>query len=652
MIFESAESVGSNSSTSQSQSPNRASTNFASKMQGDICFHCKDRGHWARDCPKKTPKKPEPSSVSQDLPMVQCSCGSGICVVRISSTEKNPGRKFYSCPRNFDSKCGFFKWCDMVRSDEISDAPECDCGAGICRISTETSGPNAGRKSFVCPIKKGQGACEFFRWQDTRTTTTPITRVNESVGSPQSTLTTCHDTSPSNSNLVLGGDSCNQGIEVESPVAVTLEHSQNLGAFSRQSRKDRVGLGEFKEQDTSDEPAFDEPSRKHNKLLGHGALNINGSIYDFTTQCLDVPRAKSVDALMEKTPQASVLTFEVEIHHRKAEFSRQISIVGATLPGASSTYSYIWSSALHMTSVPLKQDCLTDAIHQILGLHVQGWWGRLAFPPSRCLTVPTCMLDVDASTIIPQGTSVAERPETNRPSLHTPCLDAGPLDVVLCEPSHVKSSPKIVSANIITQSILEAFQQAAMRIQNDLITLLESMDFHDHKCMVREAESTFSALECISINDQLFREKIKEFIYCAASLDAMESSICNDLSYEKLVEQYKSEKLQLDNVSRLHAEATDALKASNELIQLLGEEASRVRNLLFQIETKLSCCQAENVDLEARLAQISEDMLETKQSFEVASKEVEASEQREVERDAAKVAFEKARSQLRASTML
>uniref|UniRef100_A0A5B6ZKZ5 Uncharacterized protein n=1 Tax=Davidia involucrata TaxID=16924 RepID=A0A5B6ZKZ5_DAVIN len=97
--------------------------------------------------------------------------------------------------------------------------------------------------------------------------TTPNTHVNESVDSPQSILITCHDTSPANNNLVLGGDSCNQGMEVESPMTDTLEHSQKLWAISGQSRKDRVGLREFKEQDISDEPAFD------HKLSRHGALN-------------------------------------------------------------------------------------------------------------------------------------------------------------------------------------------------------------------------------------------------------------------------------------------------------------------------------------------------------------------------------------------
>ena len=211
MVFES-ESVGSNASNPvsgvhSSNSPNLSTTIFPPWQNkrrsfvgmGDICFLCKTRGHWARDCPKRSPKKLASSSSSQisnNIPIVQCHCGS-ICVVLTSSTKKNPNRQFYTCSGNSvsaiffffflflfifyflffiqisifrpfpilvnilkidflqgGSKCDYFTWCDEVRSDEVSDAPECDCGAGICLICTETSGPNSGRKYYVCPIKK------------------------------------------------------------------------------------------------------------------------------------------------------------------------------------------------------------------------------------------------------------------------------------------------------------------------------------------------------------------------------------------------------------------------------------------------------------------------------------------------------------------
>lgn len=59
-----------------------------------------------------------------------------------------------------DKNCGYFRWCDKLREDEIRKSqpefnfPTCGCGAGVCTVRVEESGPNAGRKYFACPIKK------------------------------------------------------------------------------------------------------------------------------------------------------------------------------------------------------------------------------------------------------------------------------------------------------------------------------------------------------------------------------------------------------------------------------------------------------------------------------------------------------------------
>lgn len=159
------------------------------RTEGGTCFHCQKPGHWARACPYKSPNDKPLSIDSPDFPDIQCRCGAGTCVIRISRTPRNPGRKFYACPAkmmvnpNFlgwvfaffccdsDSQqcfqggdCNLFKWCDTVTDHEISKSPQsppppssipmCPCGAGICRISMEKFGPNAGRRSFICPVKK------------------------------------------------------------------------------------------------------------------------------------------------------------------------------------------------------------------------------------------------------------------------------------------------------------------------------------------------------------------------------------------------------------------------------------------------------------------------------------------------------------------
>nr|KAJ0192462.1 hypothetical protein LSAT_V11C800402040 [Lactuca sativa] len=46
----------------------------------------------------------------RDSKMVLCFCGN-VAVVRTSWTSRNPGRRFYACPK-MGSRCGFLGWFD------------------------------------------------------------------------------------------------------------------------------------------------------------------------------------------------------------------------------------------------------------------------------------------------------------------------------------------------------------------------------------------------------------------------------------------------------------------------------------------------------------------------------------------------------------
>ncbi|GAB4848610.1 hypothetical protein Ancab_003316 [Ancistrocladus abbreviatus] len=153
-------------------------------VQKNACFYCGKVGHWSKACPKKaglgesssSPHSatfPAPQAGHVDYPIHYCRCGRGICIIWVSKSKKNPDRKFYRCPGTGSEKCSYFKWCDELKEDEVRRSrpdslfPVCRCGAGVCTLTTDPSG----RSCFICPIKKGQGACDFVQWQDVPNTT-------------------------------------------------------------------------------------------------------------------------------------------------------------------------------------------------------------------------------------------------------------------------------------------------------------------------------------------------------------------------------------------------------------------------------------------------------------------------------------------------
>ncbi|XP_006287906.2 uncharacterized protein LOC17882559 [Capsella rubella] len=126
-------------------------------MQTGNCFRCRQPGHWISDCPLK--------KADDTPPRIHCPCGGGVCYFKVSTTRENPGKKFYKCPAT--QSCNFFKWCDKVTDEDIRFRPAftipiCPCGAGPCRRVKDVSG----RAYLICCIKKGFGACGFFKWED------------------------------------------------------------------------------------------------------------------------------------------------------------------------------------------------------------------------------------------------------------------------------------------------------------------------------------------------------------------------------------------------------------------------------------------------------------------------------------------------------
>ncbi|KAI9076711.1 hypothetical protein K1719_041351 [Acacia pycnantha] len=105
----------------------------------DICFRCRQAGHWSRNCPLNN-KSSLHLAQNSNVPKIYCRCGHGYCEVRTAKNNRNFNRSYYACPIKRGKK--------------------------LCRRVKATSGPYKGRYCFVCPIRQGHGACSYCVWEE------------------------------------------------------------------------------------------------------------------------------------------------------------------------------------------------------------------------------------------------------------------------------------------------------------------------------------------------------------------------------------------------------------------------------------------------------------------------------------------------------
>lgn len=250
-------------------------------------------------------------------------------------------------------------------------------------------------------------------------------------------------------------------------------------------------------------------------------------------------------------------------------------------------------------------------------------------------------------TELPHSPSLTE---FDKPSPQISGWDAEALSDVSQELSKAKSPPPIVEDSI-KASNSNMLEQIVLQLQNLLLTSLESMDPLKHESMAAAVESTCNVLDCLSVNYTNFHERVREFIACASSLADMEQSVYEEHSWQELIERYDSEKVRYDDIISIHAETVTTLTASSQRLKSLRERASSLKGLLVRVENQLSSCEADTKELEARVGEISWDMLESQKSLQALSQEAEEAmklhQQRERERKAAKAALEMARLKLR-----
>ncbi|KAL3530161.1 hypothetical protein ACH5RR_009483 [Cinchona calisaya] len=580
-----------------------------------------------------------PSSSSSSSGSLMCRCGAGICHLRVSETDRNLGRRFYCCPTS-NSKCRFFKWYDKVQAHELVQAPVCGCGAGSCRLDTQTTGPNSGRKCFVCPIKKGQGACNYIKWLDADVNAATGFHVDGSVISPRPTVTNCSDVSPAHSDLVEEIDeslSRNLGQEIGSLPVYTSQSPENLVPTSAPLKRDKIMWEKLKGL----EDIMDETLGKHCKRLRHGDSKSDGSPFGdsksdgsrfgSSSTCQTIPLRNSSDYLAELR-----------------DIWRQ-NFIEASVDFPS---SYHPSSVQPMNSEVVRETSwIVAAIHQNLSFQIQGWWGRLAFPPSKCIIAPApkpffCC-------VFPSFDPISVPPKADLRNGRSSVTTLGsPLASKSCSQSILTlyERPQLLGSqesSIMRGLVSKEFLKAAEKLQNKLLSILSSLDIQDHEIMAREANDTFDALDQLRMDHKMFSEQVKEFIQSASLLDKINQSLKSDSSCRMLTDRCNDDKLKLDEINDAYARDVDAFSVSKQRAASLTEEVSHLKDKLFQTVAELSCCEAETAAMEVRMSELLKDKVKFEQCFRSRCEKLEDAlklhRQREAEQHAAKAAFEKAK---------
>lgn len=294
----------------------------------------------------------------------------------------------------------------------------------------------------------------------------------------------------------------------------------------------------------------------------------------------------------------------------------------------------------------------------------KGWWGRLAYPPAPCLKLPEakpfyCCKWVSIFTCIKFLNCGCRLPSGQLLTLVMLCSFAGVfpsfdpifvpqiVDEVVWHSRNRHNPKKDIEGSLMFGSISDQFARVARDLQNKLISLLKSSDFRAHDYMAREANITFTALDQLQVQSQTFCERVNKLIRSASILDKAEGFIIRrDQSYDDYQDHYYCKKRKRDDLISDYDVAKADMETYKERFHSLSEEASCQQIRPFQVEARVSSCEAENKYHEPRCAQISVDLIESEKRLQVAEEDLRLLQQRKEKYNAAEAAYKKARIEL------
>ncbi|XP_057437624.1 uncharacterized protein LOC130729804 isoform X2 [Lotus japonicus] len=568
--------------------------NIQKRMQGDTCFKCHQQGHWSWFCPLNSPNKnPLSSSSSSHSPTlhspqnIHCRCGYGLCIIKTSKSERNPGRKYYACPVKRGAQCngyGFMKWCDepVDQSDwqpPLFKYPECECGAGVCRrVKGTQESTSVVKYYFECPVKKDHGSCGYQVSEDEVLNNTSIAPI---------------------------------------PQSMSEEEVLNNSSITPTRKSRQRCLDDFYQNDKSHKTEND---------LGDGLCEGEGE---------DAGAVAEVD-------QSKVAGFpEFEIADDDLEFADLAIQAEADLLPSLSTPSRI--SARQYVFV-------RDIVDASLDGFLMGWLGRLVFVhPTKGLKLPTpqpffcCVFPSFNPILVPkQASIILNGPSAQHTQLSTTSLTEVSRDVVS------PNSPPGSGNKPITMSKRQ--REVALFMQQQLLSDLENLDPREQDSMREAAETTFTLLNRLEVDCEQFSQHVWDFINLTSSIVEMDKSMENSLTLEEHQKLFEEEEIKLDCIKDDLAETEALLEVSNRHRKTLCEEISHLEAMLLKKKNQLESCEVETLQMETQLGDLKRSMLKADITLRDRAEQVEVarkqSEERKAKQVAAKTALENAKLEL------
>ncbi|XP_017242857.1 uncharacterized protein LOC108215043 isoform X2 [Daucus carota subsp. sativus] len=487
--------------------------------RSDACFRCKKRGHFAIGCPRNVMRNKSRFSssvaviIGQDglqysAPSLICHCGL-CCSLTTRKRRDTTIRKCYTCSlRN----CRMFKWEDEVNKDELISVPKCRCGAGFCRQLTDSRG-----KYFACPIKKGQGACSFFKLL-TDESLINDRHVDERITPPNLTIGDFTDSFPANSV---------QKETRSSYVLDTAEHNPNQREISVYQKLKLMEVELEHEEDTSHRTL-----RKCNKRFRDGAPKYDSS-FSNTVEFSNVPQSYS-----EGGNTAG------NVHVRKSMFRR---------------------NAL--------ADWLKIAATNLNIELFKGWWGRLAYPPQPCLQLTEskpfycCVFPSFDPISVPRIVEIVDCQSPNRHNLRQ-ILEGSPMfEAISDQFARVARDLQYKLVSLLKSSDFHAHDYME-REANITFTALDQLQvlskpFHEQvKKFIRSASNLNKAERSIIHNDESYN-------------DSQDHYNSKRMKRDDLISDYGVAKAGIETCKeRFHSLGEESCRQKTMLFQVVGKLSS------------------------------------------------------------------------------